>query len=395
MAGRGFVAAVVIGLVALVAGIAVGSQLAAKTSTVTIVETLSPTTVTKTITSTQTATVTSVLTVTKTSTVTVTATRPPSHPARIGWPRVIIDAMGRNVTIPEPPARVASLSPAITETLCALNVLDRLVAADKYSLTRTRCLEAYLARVNKSIVNVGGYWWNTINTEKLVKSKPDLVIAEVGAHAKLLRKFEELHLPVIYVHGGSAKSITQVYQDILEIGYALGVENRAYQWVSRMKHNITLIEEKLAKVNETPVLIILWWSPEGAWVPGGDTFIADMVRVAKGRLLTSKFSGWQAISLEEMASLASNYASKGLVILYTGMAGATRNQTLSTLQKIAETSVVRELLDKGAKLCGLYGEAPNAVLRPGPFLVRGIRLIASILHPDVFNVGEGVVCLER
>ena len=406
MAGREAAVAAVIGVVALVIGLAVGSQLAARTVTKTVISP-SVTTVTRTSITTATSTTTLVTTVTATTTktlvstvtatktVTITATRPPTKPRHLGWPRVIIDALGRNVTIPRPPERVASLSPAITETLCVLHALNRLVAADKYSLS-TPCVKRYLEHANRTIINLGGYWWSTLNTEKLVKARPDLVIAEVGAHAKLLRKFEELHLPVIYVHGGSAKSINQVYQDILEIGYALGLENRAYRWVSQMRANITRLEERLAKANATvrPVLVILWWSPQGVWVPGGDTFIADMVRVAGGFLVTGKLSGWQMISLEEMASMASKYASKGLVILYTGMAGATLNQTLSTLKKMASTSVVKDMLDKGAMLCGLYGETPNYVLRPGPFLYRGIRVIAGILHPKVFTVSKGVVCLR-
>ena len=403
MAGRGAAVAAVIGIVALVIGLAVGSQLAAHTVTKTVVSP-SITTVTKTATTvttatlvstvTTTATKTLVSTTTTTKTVTITATSPPAKPGRLGWPRVIIDALGRNVTIPKPPERVASLSPAITETLCVLHALDRLVAADKYSLS-TPCVERYLRHVNRTIINLGGYWWSTLNIEKLVEARPDLVIAEVGAHAKLLRKFEELRLPVIYVHGGSAKSITQVYQDILEIGYALGLENRAYSWVSQMRANITGLEERLANVTARPVLVILWWSPQGIWVPGGDTFIADMVRAAKGFLVTGKLSGWQSISLEEMAAMASKYASKGLVILYTGMAGATLNQTLATLRKMASTSVIGDMLEKGAVLCGLYGEDPNYVLRPGPFLFRGIRVIAGVLHPKLFGMPKGVVCLRR
>ena len=402
MAGREAAIAAVIGVVALIIGLAIGSQLAARTITKTVVSP-SVTTVTQTSivtttttlfsTITTTATKTLVSTVTATKTVTITATRPPTRPVHLGWPRVIIDALGRNVTIPRPPERVASLSPAITETLCVLHALNRLVAADKYSLS-TPCVKRYLAHTNRTIINLGGYWWSTLNIEKLVEARPDLVIAEVGAHAKLLRKFEELHLPVIYVHGGSAKSINQVYQDILEIGYALGLENRAYRWVSQMRANITRLEERLANATVRPVLVILWWSPQGVWVPGGDTFIADMVRAAKGLLVTGKLSGWQMISLEEMASMASKYASKGLVILYTGMAGATLNQTLSTLKKMASSSVIGDMLRKGAVLCGLYGETPNYVLRPGPFLFRGIRVIAGILHPKVFTVSKGVVCLR-
>ncbi len=309
-----------------------------------------------------------------------------------GWPRTLIDALGRNVTIPEPPRRVASLSPAISEILCVVGGLDRLVAADKYSLS-TPCVKRFIEEHHLNVTNLGGYWWSSLSIEKLVAVHPDLVLADAGAQAKLLPQFERLGLRVLYLHGGAAKGITQVYQDILEVGYALGLEAKAAKWVSEMRRNITLVAEKLRGVKPRPVLVILWWSPQGVWVPGGDTFLADMVREAGGVPVTGKYSGWQQLSLEQIAALASK--EKNLLILYTGMAGASREQVLKTLKQMASTSVVKSLLANGAVLCGLYGPAPNLVLRPGPFLAEGVQLLAKLIHPDrMGGLPHYAVCLN-
>ncbi len=380
---RAVLAAVALALVGIALGYALGVSSGHATTTTTTMVVRE----TRTITSPTTTTVTVTSSLTTTVTVTTTTTSVKRLVVREEFPRFLVDELGRNVTIPEPPKRIASLSPAITETLWALGALDRLVAVDHSSDYPPAIVEW---RREGRVVDVGGYWWSTINLEKLVEAKPDLVIAEAGAHAKLLEAFERYGLNALYVRGGAARSLEDVYTDIWMVGYALGLEKRAAAWIDAMRRNVTLVAEKLQEANATPVdvLVVLWWSPQGVWSTGGGTFLADMISRAGGRLVTSKYSGWVQLSLEQLASY------KPSLILYTGMAGADRNQTLSVLREMAGSEPIRSMLESGARLCGLYGDAVNLVLRPGPRAAVGIQLLAAILHPDVFGgLPGGVVCL--
>ncbi len=382
---RAVLAAVTLALVGLALGYLLGASSGHPTTTTTTLVVHETRTVASPTTTTVTVTSTAVRTVTVTATTTTTSVE--RVVVREGFPRFLVDALGRNVTIPEPPRRVASLSPAVTETLWALGALDRLVAVDHSSDYPPIIVEW---RREGRVVDVGGYWWSTINLEKLVEAKPDLVIAEVGAHAKLLDAFEKYGLNVLYVRGGAARSLEDVYTDVWMVGYALGLEKRAAAWIEAMRRNVTLVSERLREANVTPVdvLVVLWWSPQGVWSTGGGTFLADMVSRAGGRLVTSRYSGWVQLSLEELASY------KPGLILYTGMAGADRNQTLSVLREMAGSEPIRSMLESGARLCGLYGDAVNLVLRPGPRAAMGVQLLAAILHPDVFGgLPGGVVCL--
>ncbi|AEM38570.1 periplasmic binding protein [Pyrolobus fumarii 1A] len=352
-----------------------------QTELATVVET-KPVTVTATLTVTE----TNVETVTETLVETKTVVETQTLSVRKEFPRFLVDALGRNVTIPEPPKKLASLSPAITEMLWALGVLNKLVAVD-HSSDYPPVVVTW--KKEGRVVDVGGYWWTGISLEKLVSAEPDLVIAEVGAHAKLLAAFRDYGLRVVYVRGGSAKTLEDVYLDIWLVGYAVGAERNATRWIEAMKANVTLVEEKLAEANVTsvPVLVILWWSPQGIWVSGGDTFLADMVKRAGGYLVTSKYSGWQQLSLEQLAEL------RPQLILYTGMGGDV-NSTLQVLETIASSEPVKSMLEEGAKLCGLYGSATSIVLRPGPRAAMGVQLLASVIHPEVFGEPSyGVVCL--
>jgi len=348
-----------------------------------------PSTLTLTVTSTTTTTVTRTVTSTVSKSVTVTTTT--TRMVRLEWPRFVIDALGRNVTIPKPPKRIATLSPAATEILWALGALNRLVACDHYS--------DYPPIVVKwkregRVVDVGGYWWTTLKIEKLVAAKPDLVIAEVGAHAKLEKVFEKYGLRVLYIMGGAAKSLRDVYHDIWLVGYAIGAEANATRWISEMRRNVTLVEERLREANATrvPTLFIVWWSPQGVYVAGGDTFISDMLAKAGGVNVASRYTGWPKLSLEQVASM------RPKLILYAN-AYADRNKTLETLEKIASTPPFKQLVENGARICGIYGSLADLILRPGPRAAMGVQLLAKILHPEVFGQppsgnASGVVCLK-
>ncbi len=337
---------------------------------------------TKTFTVTSTAPVT--LTRATTSTVTETIVKMKT------WPRFIIDALGRNVTIPKPPKKIATLSPAATEILWALGELNKLVACDHYS--------DYPPIVMKwkregRVVDIGGYWWSSIKLEKLVAVHPDLVIAEVGAHAKLEKAFEKYGLRVLYILGGAAKSLSDVYHDIWLVGYATGAEANATRWITSMRLNITLVEEKLAKANATrvPTLFIVWWSPQGVYVAGGDTFISDMIVKAGGVNVASRYTGWPRLSLEQVAVM------KPALILYAN-AYVNRTRILKTLREIASASPFKHLVENGARVCGVYGSLASVLLRPGPRAAMGVELLAKILHPGLFgkppeSPSTGVVCL--
>ncbi len=67
--------------------------------------------------------------------------------------------------------RIASLQPSITITLAALNRLDHLSACTRY------CLEALPELAERNLYILHDSW--TANTDEILATKPDLVIASV------------------------------------------------------------------------------------------------------------------------------------------------------------------------------------------------------------------------
>ncbi len=83
-----------------------------------------------------------------------------------GQERLFTDEIGRKVRIPDPPRRIVSLAPSITEILFALGLREEIVGVTDFcdypeaALTKPR---------------IGGFVNPSI--EKIVSLKPDLIIA--------------------------------------------------------------------------------------------------------------------------------------------------------------------------------------------------------------------------
>ena len=83
-----------------------------------------------------------------------------------GFPMQITDDLGRQVTIKEAPQRIVSLAPAITESLFAMGLGDKVVGVTNYC--------NYPAEA-KTKPKIGGF--STPSAELVVTAKPDLVLA--------------------------------------------------------------------------------------------------------------------------------------------------------------------------------------------------------------------------
>ncbi len=88
--------------------------------------------------------------------------------------KMLQDHLQRTVTIHDPPTRIISLCPSITETLYALQLLDRIVGRTRYCIHPAE-------EVSRAAV-VGGT--KQINMDAVDLLKPDLIIAEKEENPK-------------------------------------------------------------------------------------------------------------------------------------------------------------------------------------------------------------------
>lgn len=213
----------------------------------------------------------------------------------------VVDALGRRVAVPSTIKRVVTLSPAITEVLAYLELDDLIVGADSISL------QSWFMNVGeklkaRNVTSIGGYWWTTISVEAIASLKPDLVLADVGAHRALLEALEEANLTVLYLHGGSASKLEQVYSDALLVGAVLGKLSKAAEFIALTERNLAQARSMLSSrgLQGLKVLVVVDLTG-GIWIAGKDTFIDDLISKL-GLVNAAALSGWASVSVEQVAS---------------------------------------------------------------------------------------------
>jgi len=126
----------------------------------------------------------------------------------------VTDDRGVKLTFAQPPQRIVSLLPALTETVCALGQCQRLVGVDRYS--------NYPASV-RALAQVGGGL--DPNIEAIVALKPDLVL--MATSARLGERLQALGIQTLALE---PKSHADVQRVLAQVGHILGVDTAANVW---------------------------------------------------------------------------------------------------------------------------------------------------------------------
>ncbi|MBR7839543.1 ABC transporter substrate-binding protein [Actinospica durhamensis] len=135
---------------------------------------------------------------------------------------VTLTASNGKVTLSGRPTRIVSLSPTATEDLFAVGAGSQVVAVDKDS--------DYPADVPKS--NLDSL---TPNAEAILKYQPDLVVASEDSNG-LVAALTKVGVPVLIEP--AAATLTDAYDQILQLGTATGHDAAAASTVASMKSQI-------------------------------------------------------------------------------------------------------------------------------------------------------------
>lgn len=259
--------------------------------------------------------------------------------------------------IPGNPKRIVSLAPSNTEILFAIGAGDRVVGVTDYCNHPPEVLE----RVARGeIKKIGGY--STVNVERVIALKPDLVIASYGnglGTIELLRKY-------VYVIALDPKDVGGIERSILAIGKAVGNYENAEKLVFEMEKRISEIKAKEKSYKR--VAHIIWNDP--IWVSGKETFIDEAISIAGG-INVFNFTGWRIVSVEDLIK-----ANPEVIIVSSGggMGG--------------ERNVVYEWIISDKRLKGIEAVKNGKIFvidadiisRPGPRIVDAIELINLFLN---------------
>ena len=126
----------------------------------------------------------------------------------------VTDDRGVSVSFSQPPQRIVSLLPSLTETVCALDQCQRLVGVDRYS--------NYPQQV-RQLPRLGGGL--DPNIEAILALRPDVVL--MATSTRLGERLQALGLKVLAIE---PKTHADVQRTLATVGQMLGVTQAAQVW---------------------------------------------------------------------------------------------------------------------------------------------------------------------
>ncbi|WP_043816860.1 ABC transporter substrate-binding protein [Deinococcus maricopensis] len=266
------------------------------------------------------------------------------------YPLTLKDDLGRTVTVKAEPARIVSLLPSTTETLCAIGACSKLVAVDDYS--------DYPQQVTK-LPKVGGLY--NPNLEGIIAQRPDLVI--VSKYGKLAEPLTQAGLTVVAVN---PETYDEVFSKTLTLGRLVNRETPAKNLVTQMRRDIARIEILTRSVPKVSTYVEIDPTPYSI---GPNSFIGVVLSKAGGaNIIPASLGDFPKID-PELVVKANPQLMLGLDL-----------KTAAARPGWAGLRAVR-----AGKVMDIPKDLNTILGRPGPRLPQALAGLARILHPELFR----------
>ena len=196
------------------------------------------------------------------------------------------DDRGVAVTLARPPARIVSLLPSLTETVCALGACARVVGTDRYSNW-----PASVAALPK----LGGI--EDAQVERVVALKPDIVL--LSSSARVIDRLEGLGLKVIALESRNHADVERTLKLLAQL---LGVPAEAQRVSSRIERETIAAAARVpASLRGKRVYFEVDATPYGA---GPGSFIGEtLIRLGLGNALPPELGPFPKLNPEYVVRL--------------------------------------------------------------------------------------------
>ncbi|NMM89033.1 ABC transporter substrate-binding protein [Rhodococcus sp. SRB_17] len=261
-------------------------------------------------------------------------------------PVQLTDDRGRAVRLAQPPQRIVSLLPSLTETVCALGQCQRLVGVDRYS-NWPDSVEA--------LPKVGGGIDPSI--EAIVALRPDVVLAATSSRA--IARLESLGLTVVALE---PKTHADVQRVLGKLGQLLAVPDAQQVWRAIDAGVAAAAQSLPSTVRSTRVYYEVSPTPYGA---GTTSFIGEtLARLGAQNIVPAQLGPFPKLNPEFVVR-----ANPDLIMV--GARGAGGMADRPGWQGIR---AVRE-----QRICVFDAAQSDVLIRPGPRMAEAARLMAQCL----------------
>jgi iron complex transport system substrate-binding protein len=272
----------------------------------------------------------------------------------------VTDDVGKVFALNGPPKRIISLAPNVTEILFALGLGDRIVGVTRY------CDFPEEAKTKEKI---GGFL--DPDVERIKALGPDVVIAFRGNPLSVLRKLEEIGVPLFTLD--IKNELASVPHMIALIGAATGRAAEAARLNAGLALKLDRITAALASV-PAKQRIFLSLEGLGLWTFGRDSYFNDLLARAGAVSVTAAVDKrWFEYGRESLIRDDPD----AFVIL----AGSESNFHRAA-DWFRSQAGLRDL--KAVRTGRILFLDQNAASRFGPRLYDALEALARLLHPERF-----------
>ena len=273
----------------------------------------------------------------------------------------VVDDMGSTVSLPRAAARIASLSPALTEILYAVGCGPSLVLRDRWS---------DVPDAAKSVADVDSL---SPSVELILASRPSLVLTSFPP-ARLRGALDDAGIAWL---GLAPQRLDAIGHDIERIARLCGNEAQGDTLRAGFDAELAAIDRALQGRPAPRVYLELDHAAGKGWTIGDDTFVGDLLRRAHSVNVFGAERGWPQISSESILAADPD------VVLLAWPAAPADQGALDPQTAAAAFAARPGLASMRAVQAGrVYRVDAAALGRPGPRVVHALRAIAALLHPD-------------
>jgi iron complex transport system substrate-binding protein len=258
----------------------------------------------------------------------------------------LTDDRGVTLTFAQAPQRIVSLLPSLTESVCELGRCQRLVGVDRYS--------NFPASVQKLPQLGGGL---DPNIEMIVALKPDVVLLATSSRAA--DRLQALGLKVVALEPRSHADVQRV---MLKLGQLLEVPDAARIWRA-IDAGVSAAAQSLpAGVRGTRVYFEV---NQGPYAASESSFIGEtLTRLGAKNIVPAKLGPFPKLNPEYIVR-----ANPDLIMV--------GQRSADGLQARPGWQSIRALREQ--RICIFPTEEANVLVRPGPRMAEGARLMAQCL----------------
>ena len=264
-----------------------------------------------------------------------------------GPARSVVDDRGQALAPPARVVRLVSLSPTLTESVCVLGACDRLVGVDRFS------------NWPESVTNLPRLGsLGSFNVEAVAALRPDLVL--MAGDGPLVKQLERLSVPVLVL---SPQRHADVANTLARLARVLGLPPaRAQQVWENIRRELHDLAESLPTRDRG---LRTWVEIDPApWLAGPDSFLGETLAllglanvVPAGSAPFVPMSREWALQADPQLFVISDPQRQGLAALRA-------RPGWSRLPALRE-----------GRVCLFDGPDLDALVRPGPRLAEGARLL--------------------